>query len=253
MSDSAFPLSAPNGLDLADRATINHANAQHSTGPRTEDGKRRSSLNTLRHGLTGQTIVLPSEDLAAYERHTRRFTDDLQPKGAIEDQLVQSLADAAWRLNRVAALENNVLALGAIRHDPAITTHHPEANDAIAIAQNLHQHNRTLATLSMHGQRLSRQVHQTFRLLREIQAERRAAEEWQQKRATSQLTQHKKQPRPPADVSPAAPAMASFSRRRTFSHPTAPPPSDPFLLADSTLAEPLALAGLRPPTDIRTR
>jgi len=42
-----------------DRAEINRANAQHSIGPKTPEGKQRSSLNALRHGLTGQIIVLP--------------------------------------------------------------------------------------------------------------------------------------------------------------------------------------------------
>jgi hypothetical protein len=36
-----------------------------STGPRTDIGKQRSKLNTLRHGWTGQTVVLPTEDQAA--------------------------------------------------------------------------------------------------------------------------------------------------------------------------------------------
>jgi len=49
-----------------DRAAVNRANAQRSTGPRTEAGKQHSALNALRHGLTAQTAVLPSEDPAAY-------------------------------------------------------------------------------------------------------------------------------------------------------------------------------------------
>ena len=40
----------------------NKQNAQHSTGPRTENGKARVALNALKHGLTGKQIVLPHED-----------------------------------------------------------------------------------------------------------------------------------------------------------------------------------------------
>jgi hypothetical protein len=46
----------------------NRRNAQQSTGPRTEIGKKTSSLNALRHGLTSRIVVLPTEDLAAYQR-----------------------------------------------------------------------------------------------------------------------------------------------------------------------------------------
>ena len=44
----------------------NIENAKKSTGPRTEAGKKRSSLNALRHGLTGQVVILPREDIAAF-------------------------------------------------------------------------------------------------------------------------------------------------------------------------------------------
>src|SRR5580700_9259763 len=95
-----------------DRAEINRANSKHSTGPKTAEGKQKSSLNALRHGLTGQIVVMPTEDLEAYQQHLKSFTDQLSPKGIIEASLVQALADTSWRLNRVAALETNLLTLG---------------------------------------------------------------------------------------------------------------------------------------------
>jgi hypothetical protein len=82
------------------RAEINRANAQYSTGPKTAEGKKQSSLNALRHGLTGQIVVMPSEDLQAYQLHLKSFTDEYHPQGATEANLVQALADASWRLNR---------------------------------------------------------------------------------------------------------------------------------------------------------
>ncbi len=104
---------APIDAEQDHRAVVNRADALHSTGPRTDAGKQRSSLNALRHGLTGHVIVLPSEDHAAYQAHTQRFFADLQPQGALEQQLVQSIADTSWRLNRSTAGRN-----GSIRSRP---------------------------------------------------------------------------------------------------------------------------------------
>src|ERR1700685_3706903 len=95
----------------ANRADINRANSLKSTGPKTEAGKKRSSLNAFRHGLTGQVIVMPEEDLAAYERVVKRFHDDRQPKGVIETDLTQQLAEDSWCLHRARMIENNWLSL----------------------------------------------------------------------------------------------------------------------------------------------
>src|SRR5260370_16865199 len=111
MEDTTIPNGAcrPNAHDrAADRAAINRANAQKSTGPRTEAGKQRSKLNALRHGLTGHTIVLPTEDQAAYQRHSHAFLDEYRPKGATETQLVQSLLDTSCQLNPAAPLAPNL-------------------------------------------------------------------------------------------------------------------------------------------------
>ena len=36
----------------------NAANAQNSTGPRTSEGKTRSSQNSYKHGLTAREVVI---------------------------------------------------------------------------------------------------------------------------------------------------------------------------------------------------
>jgi|HubBroStandDraft_5_1064220.scaffolds.fasta_scaffold20143_2 hypothetical protein len=157
-----------------DRAQINRNNARHSTGPRTPEGRQRSCLNALRHGLTGQTIVMPAEDLEAYQQHIQRFVDEYHPQGATESQLVQSLADAAWRLNRVAVLETNLLTHDIIYEDfPNHESTH-EMREAIAVAAALDSHTRALANLSIHGQRLSRQFERALALLQDLQSKRKA-------------------------------------------------------------------------------
>jgi hypothetical protein len=128
------------------QAEINEANAQHSTGPKTADGKKRSSLNALRHGLTGQLVVMPTEDLEAYQRHLASFTDEYHPKGATEAHLVQALADASWRLNRVAILEANLLTLAAARQPNPLDDAPGQVQAAMAIVASLESQSKAKAT-----------------------------------------------------------------------------------------------------------
>jgi len=168
------PIPTPNA-----RARANRRNALLSTGPRTDSGKQRSSLNALRHGLTAAAAVLPSEDRAAYDVHCRGFFDEYQPATPTETQLTQELADTAWRINRIPALEAALLD----RADPDIL-------DA-----------RALATLGMHYQRLSRQFQKAVDHLREIQSDRVERERRDLKDAAAilELHKHKGVPWEPSD------------------------------------------------------
>jgi hypothetical protein len=182
----------PNGSDrVADRAAVNRENAKKSTGPRTEAGKQRSKLNALRHGLTGQTVVLPAEDHSAYQRHSRSFVDEYQPKGATEAQLVQSLIDTSWRMNRAATVETNLFTLGITEMEDRIHANHPEAEAALAMALAFRENTTAFSQISIYGQRLARQFERTLAQLRQIQAERRKAEECQLDKAAKILKMHR--------------------------------------------------------------
>jgi hypothetical protein len=74
----------------------NRSNALLSTGP-TEKGKKRSRLNALRHGITGQVTTMTDEDRAAHETFSKAFVQDLAPDGAMEIQLAQRIATDSWR------------------------------------------------------------------------------------------------------------------------------------------------------------
>src|ERR1700722_4543372 len=164
-------------MSTPSRVEINRANSQHSTGPKTIAGKNRSSLNALRHGLTGQIVVMPTEDLRAYQLHPESFTDEYHPQTPTEAHLVQALADTSWRLNRVAALETNLLSSGIATATSPISAAPQQIQDALAIAAALESQSKALSNLSMHSQRLSRQFERTVTQLRELQTIRREQEQ----------------------------------------------------------------------------
>jgi hypothetical protein len=154
----------------ARRAATNRANSAHSTGPRSESGKQRSSLNALSHGLTARTAVLPTEDPDTYHRHIQQFLDEYAPANPTETQLVHEIANTAWRLNRIPFLEAELLS-----QDP---------NPQSLIPQ--------LATLGLHGARLSRQFQKALEQLRDIQDERRRLERRQLNEAAELFIRHQR-------------------------------------------------------------
>jgi hypothetical protein len=83
----------------------NRANAQRSTGPKTETGKARSRLNAWKHGLTAKKIIISGEKAKQFESFRAQLWEDFQPESGIESVLVDRLAGVAWRLLRAPRFE----------------------------------------------------------------------------------------------------------------------------------------------------
>jgi hypothetical protein len=91
----------------------NQQNAQYSTGPRTDSGKRRSRRNAIRHGLTAETVIDTLECAADYRAFEKAIKSDYSPQTAIEGQLVSRLASLLWRLRRAVIIESGLLNMQA--------------------------------------------------------------------------------------------------------------------------------------------
>jgi hypothetical protein len=93
----------------------NRRNAQLSTGPVTEEGKRTSRQNAVRHGLTAETVIDALEDAEAYAAFEMAVTADYDAQSAVERELVLRLASLLWRLRRATAIESGLFKIQA-RH-----------------------------------------------------------------------------------------------------------------------------------------
>jgi len=91
----------------------NRRNAQLSTGPCTEEGKRRSRQNAVRHGLTAETVIDALEDVEDYAAFEMAVTADYDPQSAVERELVLRLASLLWRLRRATAIESGLFKIQA--------------------------------------------------------------------------------------------------------------------------------------------
>ena len=95
-------------------------NAQHSTGPKTAEGKAASRRNALRHGLTAEQIVIFDESAEDYAAFAGELRTAYGPADAAEEGLVERITHASWRLRRVwrveaAAIDQEAVNIGRER------------------------------------------------------------------------------------------------------------------------------------------
>jgi hypothetical protein len=91
----------------------NRRNAQLSTGPVTEEGKRKSRQNAVRHGLTAESVIDALEDAEYYAAFEMAVTADYDAQSAVERELVLRLASLLWRLRRATAIETGLFRIHA--------------------------------------------------------------------------------------------------------------------------------------------
>jgi hypothetical protein len=196
-------------LPSPEKLVANRANAQLSTGPKTPEGKAVASRNALKTGLTGRTVLLPEDDADAYATHLRHYRDHYQPVGARETELVQSLADTQWRLNRIPSLEQGLYTLGRLRYAELF----PDERAVSLLDTHIQREEaRHFQNLYRQENRLRRYYQQDVKELQAIQAERRkqeqeAAEEATKKAAAPvgfELSTSPKAPQPNESENPAA-------------------------------------------------
>jgi hypothetical protein len=99
--DEPVPLS-----EAKTRREINRANAAHSTGPRSREGKSASSRNSLKHGLASGQLIIPGEDSAQFETLLNDLLADHQPANATEQLLLHEMAQSFWLTQRAIRLQN---------------------------------------------------------------------------------------------------------------------------------------------------
>jgi hypothetical protein len=84
------------------------ANGAKSHGPITEEGRKTSSMNALKHGLTARTVVLSNENGDEYDGLLASYIRDLKPTGPVEMDLVVEMANAKWRQRRLCKIESEL-------------------------------------------------------------------------------------------------------------------------------------------------
>jgi hypothetical protein len=165
----------------------NRRNAQRSTGPRTEEGKKASALNARRHNLTGQVTAMTDADRIMHDAFSASIVENLAPEGAMELQFAQRIATDSWRLNRISAVEDNLFALGHNAKSDDTETEDPEIHAALTAAKVFQAESKQLQLLTLYEQRINRSIQKNLATLQSLQAARLAKREAEMKEAKKLL------------------------------------------------------------------
>ncbi|HEX4229466.1 MAG TPA: hypothetical protein VHZ07_12415 [Bryobacteraceae bacterium] len=180
----------PSGSGLTPgRLAANRANAQLSTGPKSESGKINSSKNAKDEAaflsepkiqqvtaLTGRTVLLPEDDAGRYENHLNQYRKAYQPVGERECELVQSLADTTWRLDRIPGLEEAIYARGCSEFAAEVSDLDPRSRSASLHMRTYLAYERQLRNLNLQEMRLHRLREKLIAEIKQLQKEREQKE-----------------------------------------------------------------------------
>jgi hypothetical protein len=138
----------------------NQQNAQRSTGPRTPEGKARVRLNALKHGLAGEHLVIPTEELPAFEAFRDDLLEHLDPADPLEAGICIRLIGALWRAQRCGRLETAGFHMGA----PSVQLS-PEVPEAVLPIGILERYGHLFSLVSRYEEKHERSFYRALHQL----------------------------------------------------------------------------------------
>ena len=141
-------------------------------------------MNAVKTGLTGRTVLLPTDDIHAYYDHLDRHFAEFSPATDKEKALIQTIADTEWRLLRIAPLESGIIAVGRRKlADLFPEEKDPHNRQALIDAEIFMTFRKDFSNLALQERRLRNQRNADVAQLEKIQKDRRDKQAADLKRA----------------------------------------------------------------------
>ncbi len=199
-------------------------------GPRTPEGKARSSRNAVKHGFAGANPVIYCEDQDAYNAHIDSYVARFKPADQPEADTVRRAAIAMWRLDRLYALEAIILNLEASYHAvPAsvILPHDAGAFTRSAVAFRESAGDGAYDLCRRYIQAVTREFDRAIRTFYLLESKRRVTPEAAAAATTesSQLQPNQPPQQPPPQNKPEPNELLKIRSRKTIDSLVNPYPS----------------------------
>ncbi len=132
-------------------------------------------MNAVKTGITGRTVLLPSDDAVIYQKHLDRFFAEHSPLTDTEKDLVQSIGDTNWRLLRIAPLEASIYAIGretCANHPQLEQEKDPVKREGILLGVVFLAYRKELNNVALQERRLRNQLDTDLARLQTLQKDR---------------------------------------------------------------------------------
>ena len=171
MSDSNSKERSPAQIEAS------RANGAQSKGPKTPEGKAKSSRNRMAHGFRANCIPLTTESRAAYAEHLDAYMRRYAPADKVEEDLVGLTASNMWNVMRMSAIETALLDFeisGVDVHSIEETYENMDEPGRLALAFKKTAGDNALETLRRYKSFTERAFHRAFQAVEQIRKERTA-------------------------------------------------------------------------------
>ena len=147
-------------------------------GPSSPEAKERIKYNALRHGFTGQVLIMTPDEREFFDAFVKGMMQDLAPVGTHETVLANSIAEESWRLNQIRARCTNLSAVGDFagvgnKYRP-MEQQNPAIEQAVVESVIARDQSKQLALMSLYGQRTQRACEKYKKELADLQEKRKA-------------------------------------------------------------------------------
>ncbi|HUQ90440.1 MAG TPA: hypothetical protein VM120_02085 [Bryobacteraceae bacterium] len=165
-------------MSLEKKQNIARENGRKSHGPTTPEGKQRSSLNGITHGLASKCVVLSNESEELYTELLTGYQKEWQPASLTEQHLVTQMANAYWRLRRIWSMETALFDCEMFEQkqdfEAAWSNHHPAMRVVDAFLLLRIENPRTVDGLHRYEIRYQKMFNGSLDRLRKLRRDRNA-------------------------------------------------------------------------------
>ena len=95
----------------------NRRNAKKSTGPKTEEGKARSAMNSIKYGIYSDKYLIKDESYEDFDNYRRKILKCLNPTNAVLFDMATHVVSNGWEYQRCTLLESKILNSKSLKHD----------------------------------------------------------------------------------------------------------------------------------------